>query len=388
MFKLQLPDGLSIEDFLEDYWQKKPLLIRNAIPSEYLTLPANELAGLASEEEIESRLVYTKDQKRWKFKHGPFVESDYKKYGEKDWTLLVQDVDKHIPEVADVLQGFNFIPDWRVDDIMISFAADGGSVGPHTDAYDVFLIQAQGQRLWRINTEIIENPHYVSGLDLKILAKFNPDEEWLLEPGDVLYLPPHLAHWGIAQGECMTWSVGFRSPSHYELSSNWFDYLLEHTKDDDHYSDPPLKPQQYSSEIDSTAIEKMAEVISALPSPDSDDFKYWFGSFVTYPKPGLEIYPPDHQPSLDEVTQRLTNGKLLYRHPYARLAFTRLPDSGALALFYNGEHRVITQEAEALCVLLCEQQQMDLKTLQPHLDGTHAELILELCAKGCWFFDE
>jgi 50S ribosomal protein L16 3-hydroxylase len=207
----QLGD-MPIETFLRDYWQKKPLLIRQAYPGFELPIDGDELAGLALEEEVESRIVLEHGKTPWELRHGPFDEQTFSQLPESHWTLLVQAVDQWVPEIHELLQDFQFIPGWRLDDIMISYASDKGSVGPHFDYYDVFLLQGMGKRRWRIGQHCDSGSELVEGTPLKLLRNFETTDEWVLEPGDMLYIPPGIAHWGIAEGECITCSIGFRAP--------------------------------------------------------------------------------------------------------------------------------------------------------------------------------
>src|SRR5690606_32440789 len=228
---LQILGGISAREFLRDYWQKKPLLIRQAIPDFQNPLSPDELAGLSLEEEVESRLVIEHGDSPWELRRGPFAEDTYQQLPERDWTLLVQAVDQLVPEVAELLQHFRFLPNWRIDDVMISYATDGGGVGPHFDNYDVFLLQAHGRRRWRIGRQ--KDKTLRPGLPLKILAAFEPEEEHVLEPGDMLYLPPGWAHDGIAEGECMTYSIGFRSPNGAQLAHEVLQRMAEAAADEE-----------------------------------------------------------------------------------------------------------------------------------------------------------
>jgi len=224
--QLSLPPDIDPDTFLRNYWQKRPLLMRAAVPLDCFTLAGDELAGLACEPEFESRMIIERSDGNWQIRHGPFDEADFSDLPESNWTLLVQDVDKFLPEVARLIDGFDFVPAWRIDDIMISYASERGSVGPHTDDYDVFLMQAQGQRRWRISEKDYSDSALLPGLEQRILAHFETEQEWVLEPGDVLYLPPGVAHWGIAEGECMTYSLGFRTPNQQDLAADWFQHLV------------------------------------------------------------------------------------------------------------------------------------------------------------------
>ncbi|MDF1763941.1 MAG: cupin domain-containing protein, partial [Oleibacter sp.] len=253
---------LSIDEFLRDYWQKKPLLIRNAWPNFIPLLPADELAGLSLEDDIETRLVVENGESgSWQVKKGPFTESDYQALPKDKWTLLVQGVDQWLPQAAALLDHFRFIPSWRLDDLMISYAVDGGSVGPHYDQYDVFLLQAEGQREWRIGQSCNNNSPLLSGTDLRILANFNETESWVLNPGDMLYLPPLWAHYGRSIGECMTYSIGFRAPSSGQLLERTVDAILPKITEDSRYHDEDLTALEAGAEISAKAIARLRKLI-------------------------------------------------------------------------------------------------------------------------------
>jgi 50S ribosomal protein L16 3-hydroxylase len=215
---LTLLGGISPAEFMKTYWQRKPLLVRQAIPDFKALLSRSELFDLAEHNEVESRLVMGANggKRDWQMQRGPFKRRTIPKLTERDWTLLVQGVDLHDDRVAALMQQFRFIPDARLDDVMISYATEGGGVGPHFDSYDVFLLQAHGQRRWRIGRQ--KDLSLVPDMPLKILANFKPEFDWVLNPGDMLYLPPRYAHDGMAQGECMTYSVGFRVPQAGDLA--------------------------------------------------------------------------------------------------------------------------------------------------------------------------
>ncbi len=225
---LQLLGGLSPRQFMKRHWQKKPLLIRQAIPGFKPLLDRAALFALAAREEVESRLL-SQGPKGWQFRQGPFERRAFPSLKTPDWTMLVQGVDLHDDAVHALMQQFRFVPDARLDDVMISYATDGGGVGPHFDSYDVFLLQAHGRRRWRIGRQ--KDLSLVEGLPLKILANFQPEEEYVLDPGDMLYLPPRWAHDGVAVGECMTYSIGFRQPGRGELARELLQRLAEDAED-------------------------------------------------------------------------------------------------------------------------------------------------------------
>jgi 50S ribosomal protein L16 3-hydroxylase len=216
--------GLSPTTFMRRHWQKKPLRVRQALPGVVPPLSRPALFALAASEEVESRLV-VHDQRGWRLRHGPLPRRALPPLRQPGWTVLVQGVDLHVPAARSLLERFRFIPDARLDDLMISWASDTGGVGPHRDSYDVFLVQIHGRRRWRIGR--CRKEALVEGLPLKILRHFEPEQEWLLEPGDLLYLPPGWAHDGVAEGECMTASVGFRAPARRGLAADLLGRLSE-----------------------------------------------------------------------------------------------------------------------------------------------------------------
>lgn len=285
---LALLGNISAEQFLAEYWQKKPLLIRGAIPEFTGLLSPEELAGLACEDEVQSRLVI-QQTKKWQVKHGAFDEDDFLKLPKKNWTLLVQGVNHHLPEAAELLSMFNFIPHTRLDDLMVSYAPDGGGVGPHLDSYDVFLLQGQGQRLWRISEQ--DDHTLVPDAPLRILQNFETQQEWLLEAGDMLYLPPKLAHWGIAVGDCMTYSIGFRAPSAAELASEFLAYLQETKTFSGLYADPDLTLQTHPAEISPSMTQKVSAILQQVKWNESDVTQF-LGRYLSEPKPDVVFEQP------------------------------------------------------------------------------------------------
>ena len=225
---LPLLGGLSPSQFMKRYWHKKPLLIRQAIPGMRPLLERGELLDLAARDDVQSRLVIQQGaaaKRPWTLRHGPFARRSLPPFKKPGWTLLVQSVDLLDARVQALREQFRFVPDARLDDVMISYASDGGGVGPHFDSYDVFLLQAQGQRRWRIGRQ--KDLSLQEGMPLKILADFQPEQEFVLEAGDMLYLPPRYAHDGVAQGECMTYSIGFRAPDQVELAQSLLQGMAE-----------------------------------------------------------------------------------------------------------------------------------------------------------------
>ncbi|GGJ07100.1 ribosomal protein uL16 3-hydroxylase [Halopseudomonas pertucinogena] len=375
-----LPGGMPAEEFLRDYWQKKPLLIRQAFPDFENPLSADELAGLSLEEEVESRLVLEHGATPWELRRGPFAEDDYRRLPDRDWTLLVQAVDQFVPEVAEVLAAFRFLPSWRVDDLMTSFAAPGGSVGPHFDNYDVFLLQTQGHRRWKIGQMCDADSPLLEHPDLRILSEFEQQQEWVLEPGDMLYLPPRLAHYGIAEDECMTWSIGFRAPSHAEVITHFTDFLAQYLGDEQRYGDADLVLPADPAQIDEQTVDRLQQLVLSLVQ-DREALGTWFGRFMTEPRYPELIQPQEHlEPDL--LGQILDNGYGLIRNPSARLAWRREQDS-YLMLFASGEHCVLPIHLLPLVQTLCNQDYLSAEALQPWRGDDEAmQLVEQLLIKG------
>ena len=224
------PIGLPAHCFLRDYWQKRPLLIRNAFPEFTTPITPEDLAGLACEDLVLARIItHDRSNDQWQVQHGPFPETLFPTLQKQDWTLLVQDVEKWDQDVAILLDSFKFLPRWRIDDIMISFAAPGGSVGPHIDQYDVFLLQAQGHRQWQIDSTPNPPSQLRQNTELQLLQQLNPTHDWILAPGDMLYLPPGVPHHGIAQDACLTYSIGMRAPAIAEILCHFVDSIAKNT---------------------------------------------------------------------------------------------------------------------------------------------------------------
>lgn len=375
----------DVQRFVSDYWQKKPLLIRNPWAAWSNPLEPGDLAGLACEEEIESRLI-TQARDSWELEHGPIPAERFEQLGNNGWTLLVQAVDQHVPAVAALLDAFRFIPNWRIDDVMVSYAADEGGVGPHFDQYDVFLLQGLGKRRWQVGGPCDRSTALLPHDDLRLLAHFEAIEEWIIEPGDILYLPPGVAHNGVAVGDdCMTYSIGFRAPSRGELIGHWSEHLSGTLLDDDRYDDPQLQVQQNPGEISSEALARLHSMVTEAMR-DSEGFARWFGQYSTTPKyPDID-WQPDLPIRIDALRQRLAAGSPLYRNPASRFAFVReKPD--ALLLFVDGECFTCGKETAALAEHICEHSRIDIASDLASSDAA-MELIAALFNQGSLVFEE
>lgn len=311
---LQLLGGLTPAEFLSEYWHKKPLLIKNAIPNFTGLLSPEELAGLACEDEVQSRIV-EEINGQWHASHGPFDDEDFARLPENPdpkhrWTLLVQTVNHYLPEASALLQQFDFIPHARLDDLMISYAPDGGGVGPHFDSYDVFLLQGQGKRLWRVSEQT--DLELIEGAPLRILKNFDTAQEWLLEAGDMLYLPPQLAHWGIAVSDgkvdCMTYSIGFRAPKNQELATEFLGYMQDKLNQEQltiagMYEDADLCLQEHAAEISTDMVTKVSEILKKIHWSNNEVADF-LGTYLSEPKPDV-VFDVNKKISLSNFTKSL-----------------------------------------------------------------------------------
>lgn len=285
---MTLLGGLTPAQFLRDYWHKKPLLVRQAFPDMAPVISVANLFSLAAREDVESRII-SRRAKQWDLQHGPFATIPVHHGRQRDWTLLVQGVNLHDARADDLLRQFRFIPDSRLDDLMISYATAGGGVGAHVDSYDVFLLQADGQRRWRVSGQ--RDLSLVAGLPLKILKNFVAEQEYVLEPGDMLYLPPQYAHEGVAVGECMTCSIGFRAPAFQELGEAFLQFMAESIDLPGCYADPALKPTANPAKLDSAMLKTVGAQLQKVRFTD-DDIAIFMGEYLSEPATSVLYAPP------------------------------------------------------------------------------------------------
>ncbi|MDD4979206.1 MAG: cupin domain-containing protein [Gallionella sp.] len=288
--------GLSVAEFLRDYWQKKPLLIRKALPDFQGLLDERQLIDLACGDDVQARLV-TQQRGKFDLQQGPFEPADFSSLSKKKWTVLVQGVNHHLASATTLLQHFDFIPHTRLDDLMVSYAPKGGGVGPHFDSYDVFLLQGKGTRRWQISTQADRT--LIEGAPLRILSDFKIEQEWLLEAGDMLYLPPQCAHNGIAEDDCMTYSIGFRTPAYQELAEQFLVYLQDRICVDGMYADPDLQTQQHPSEISSAMVEQVTRAINQIRW-DKEDIANFLGCYLSEPKSHIFFDAPQRPMNEDK----------------------------------------------------------------------------------------
>ncbi len=355
--------GLAPASFLRRHWHKEPRLVRGAIPGFAGLATRAELRTLAERDDVESRLL-VRDGGRWSLSHGPFRRADWKTLPARDWTLLVQGVNLHLPAADRLLRRFSFVPWARLDDLMVSDAAPGGGVGPHFDSYDVFLLQGNGRRRWRYGRQ--DDLSLKPGLPVKILRRFAPSADAVLGPGDMLYLPPQYAHDGVAVDDCTTWSIGFRAPAATELAQAFLDHLRDTVELPGRYADPDLKPTAEPARIDGAMQRRMATLLAAIRWRNEDVARF-LGAWLSEPKPSVFFTPPapplaraafarriaTRGAVLDARTQMLfddahlfVNGETLAWPGRGRAELERLANRRALA-----PHDAAAIPAEALALL-------------------------------------
>ena len=375
---------LTPEVFLRDYWQKKPLLIRGALPGFVSPVSPEELAGLACEDEVTARLILEQGgDYPWQMRFGPFDEDDFTTLPEMHWTLLVQEVDRIVPEVADLLDAFRFLPNWRIDDVQISYAPPHGNAGAHLDNYDVFLLQGLGRRRWQIgNTPILEDEEaYVEEVDVRILQHFEPDAEWIVEPGDLLYLPPRLPHYGVALDDCMTYSIGFRAPTHVELVEGFLAHAAEHLDPSARYADPGLEVPKEPGAIEQDALAKIRAVIRDLTT-DDEVIDRWFGRYMTEPKRGTILLPLDDAYVPEELLDALANEARLRRSAVAYFAHIA-HDDGSVSLFACGAEYRLDPDLAYAAPIITGTHPLTAASLAPHLDDLDfVSLLTEMVNEG------
>jgi len=357
------PGSLDIARFMRRHWQREPLLLRGAFPAFVDPLSPAQVLELARSPDAVSRLVERR-ARAWNVEHGPFAAARLRRLGKRDWTVLVQDTNHFSPRAGRLLARFDFIPHARIDDVMVSYAVPGGGVGPHVDSYDVFLVQGLGRRRWRISRQ--QDVSFFPGLDLKILARFAPEQEWTLEAGDVLYLPPGVAHDGVAETECLTWSIGFRAPSDRELVAGFLDFLHERLEPRGGYRDPASAPARHPGSIPSALEAHVARAISRVRW-SAAEVREFTGRFLSEPKAHVYFTSPARPLSRARFAGRAA------RLGIALDARARLLFSGTM-FFLNGERVDVAPAARALVRRLADDRALDapIRAGAPFWDAMHA----------------
>ena len=387
---LSLLGNMSAQQFLSEYWQKKPLLVRKAVPEVASYCDPDQLAGLSLEENIESRLIIGSENdgaNNWKLQKGPFDEKTFSQLPDKEWTLLVQAVNFYLPQFTELMNKFDFIPHWRVDDLMASFAAPGGSVGPHFDNYDVFLIQASGQRRWFVGETCDASTPLLKHPKLRLLKNFTQTDEWLLNPGDMLYLPPRMAHYGIAVDECMTFSVGYQAPSVAQISEYFCDDILEHNLTELRYSDPDLNTDKHPGILSTEAICKIKALLEQQLN-DPEKLNRWVAQMISEPK--YSDYTPlsGENLSLEEFSTALATNDQVCRDEASRFLYTA-DRQQPVTLYINGDLYEHPQSLSDIVIYLCDHRILENEQLTS-LAPTEESLIWlnKLHSEGLIYFPD
>ncbi|MGH8119547.1 MAG: cupin domain-containing protein [Gammaproteobacteria bacterium] len=382
--KNNLLGSLSPEQFLQDYWQKQPCLIRQAIPDYQCPLSPEELAGLAWEEGVEARLVLEKGGEHpWQVKYGPFAEPDFRSLPDTHWTLLVEGVEQYHEKIYTLLDHFRFVPNWRIDDVIISFAATHGGTGSHLDRYDVFLLQGRGRRRWQINCGAYTEKNFIPDLELRIIGNFHAEQEWVLEPGDLLYLPPGVAHNGVALEPCVTLSIGFLAPLSSELAGNFIDETISGTAQDTRFADPGRPLQKYPGEISSADLDRIGAMMRSS-FRDEALLQEWFGKYISRGRGGPES---KRKKPLDAggYHKKFREKKTMVRSNGVRTAF--IQQHGRLLLFVNGESVPLDRHYLELVIMITEQAEIRYRDLEPHASCPEfCELLRGLYNLGMYHF--
>ncbi|GEK10558.1 ribosomal protein uL16 3-hydroxylase [Pseudoalteromonas peptidolytica] len=382
MYQLQIND-LTFGQFLEQYWQKKPLLIKQGFQNFIDPIAPEELAGLATEDCIESRIV-TNHQDKWEAYHGPFEQ--FELLTDSNSTLLVQAVDHWHPQAAELVEAFRFIPNWRIDDLMISYSTPGGGVGPHLDQYDVFIIQGQGKRHWRVGLRDDSLKQFAQNKSLLQVEQFNAVIDAVLEPGDILYIPPACPHEGYAVENALNYSVGFRAPDQKDLLSSFADHIIDMEAGKKRFSDPDLSPRASIGEV--TASDKQ-QIHTMLHDLMKDDKLYssWLGKTLSEPKHEMDLAPLDPPLELQDLDEIAIENPIIYRAGGVR-AIYQICETHVL-LSVNGENYTLSHHCLEAIKQLTDHTTIDFKAIIPALDSLEfKQTLTKLFNDGTYFVED
>ncbi|NNE34701.1 MAG: cupin domain-containing protein [Rhodothermales bacterium] len=364
--------GMSSEDFYSDYWGKKPLFVKGAVPAAAGLITPEDLAGLSCENAA-SRLVKRDNTLGWDVQYGPFEESTFAALGEENWTLLVQEVERWDRSVNTLLETFRAFPNWRLDDVMVSYAVPGGTVGAHVDQYDVFLVQGAGSRRWEIGLYPLRDPDFVEGLDLRILSDFSPGRVIEAEPGDLLYLPPMFAHHGVAITECLTLSVGFRKPLVSDMVASYLSEMLTRIDPERQLSHSITKAVSDPGLLDFNTLESIRSVFRSI-CYDEESIDEWYGRFITSPSrtDGLQV---GETWEVKEVRDYLEAGGVLARSAQSLCSYQERP-GGSVRLFVAGDTDLLPSGIAPIARLICGAEPIGAETLGEFTSNEHVVLLL------------
>ncbi len=363
--------NITEQEFLKTYWHKKPLLIKHAMNIDDLSCLPNklELMRLSENEDIQSRIAIKKSEQEYEIEYGPFSQMDFNELNKECWNLLVSDVDKWSPHSRNILAYFTFIRNWIFDDIMVSTGSFDGTVGPHTDHYDVFLIQVHGQRQWSYGHSKIYNPELIPDQALKLMADFKANEKHVLNPGDILYLPPEIAHYGIAKSDdCVTCSIGIRTPSHAELITSFCDNIAQNSSANNRFEEPSFSKQPKQGKITQQDIDAIKSILINNLDKNTDFISNWFGQFITEYR--SLFYEFNNYPEENSYTQH----NHLVVNPFSKCSY--IENNGCSTLFVNGSAFKCTLE---LSQKICNDKEISYLNL---LNNNDNEIVKSLYYNG------
>ncbi|WDD96673.1 cupin domain-containing protein [Thalassomonas actiniarum] len=374
---------LTPEQFLKEYWQKKPLLIKNAFRDFSDPVDADELAGFAMEEEIESRIISQQGKEDWQVAHGPF--SAFDQFGEQDWTLLVQATNNWSTKTHDLLTPFRFIPNWRIDDVMVSFSTPGGGVGPHLDQYDVFIIQGQGKRRWQVGLPDESLKQLLPHPDLKQVSDFTPVIDEITGPGDLLYIPPNHPHNGVALENSLNYSVGFQAPNNQELWSAFADKLLDLDAGTRRLDDPNRQLTENPEQLESKDIAQIKNFMQAQLD-DETLFNDFIGSFLTQCHHAMEILVPVTPITPEQLDDILSEEEICFT-PVSGIK-SLIISTPSPCLYINGEAWALEEKTFALATKLAQSLPLTTQEIKSFTSCLlNAQLLTSVLNKGYWFIE-
>jgi 50S ribosomal protein L16 3-hydroxylase len=377
--------AVSTDEFLTSYWKKKPLMVRGAWPGFTSPLSVTQLFALAERDDAECRLILERGGAYpWEALFGPFDAGELEALPATHWTLLIQELDRLVPETARLLDALPFLPNWRFDDVMVSYAVDKGGVGAHIDEYDVFLLQGLGRRKWSIDSTPVEEEALIPDLDVRMLANFRPTEAWILQPGDMLYLPPRIAHHGVAEGPCMTYSIGCRAPSEADILSAFLQDRLE-TASEVPFSDAGTDEGKTPGSVHESVKQFARATLHAALGSDLE-LNRWLGRYLSRSSRGYLPEEPENAMTREGLILRLRKGDRLRTMAVSQLLYDILSD-GRVAVYAGGEEYLLDAGLERAVEQLTGRQGFAVAS-GDDLPDAFVDLALELVNAGFLVFSD
>ena len=375
--------NFDLAEFMRNSWQKRPIIIKQGLANFQDPISAEELAGLSLEEEIDSRFISNADGK-WQADHGPFDEKLFSQLPETHWQLVIQAANHWHPGPEALMSPFKALPQWLFDDVMVCYSAPGGGVGPHIDQYDVFIIQGQGKRRWRVGDKDRGQYHEViQGGALRQIESFDAQIDQVLEPGDILYIPPGFPHQGDTLEASLSYSIGYRSPKEQELLSNFADYVLAHDIGDTHLHNPDMLPQQNFAEIRHSDLSKLNAMLRKAVN-DQNCVEEFIGAMLSQSRHQLNIVPPSDPLTEQDIQQFLFQGECLYKVAGLKSLYHQGAEQTA---YINGERFSVESASSALLTTLCNLDQISISEMPTSPSGEQWQLLTSLVNKGYWYFN-